>query len=95
MNILKPRNAKINIIIAQVVQLMLLKKLPMLVLVLVLFVEENADPSPGLGAGAELAPKISPLSTFAEGDSKELNIELFEGFADGFIYNKNKYIKFL
>jgi hypothetical protein len=63
--------------------------------VLVVDAEAEADPSPGLGAGAELAPKISPLSTFAESDPKELNIELFEGFADGFIYNKNKYIKFL
>jgi hypothetical protein len=91
---LNPRKAKINIIIAQVVQLILLKKLP--TLVLVVDAEAEADPSPGLGAGAELAlPKISALSTFAEDDPKELNIELFEGFADGFIYNKNKYIKFL
>jgi hypothetical protein len=65
--------------------------------VLVLVVEEDADPTPGRGAEAELAlaPKILVLSTFAEGDPKELNMELFEGFADGFIYNKNKYIKFL
>jgi len=81
---------------AHVVQLILLKKLP--TLVLVVDAEAKADPSPGAeaGAGAELAlPKISALSTFAEDDPKELNIELFEGFADGFIYNKNKYIKFL
>jgi hypothetical protein len=71
---------------AHVVQLILLKKPPTLVL------PELADPSPGV---ALALPKISALSTFAEDDPKELNMELFEGFADGFIYNKNKYIKFL
>ena len=73
---------------AQVVQLILLKKPPTLV-------EELPSPEIEVEVDTDPDPKISVLSTFVGDEPKELNIELFEGFADGFIYNKNKYIKFL